>query len=156
MARCSAGILMYRLRGPSLEVLLGHPGGPYWAKKEEHVWSIPKGEFSKEEDALTAARREFEEETGFPVGGNGIPLTPLKQPSGKIIYAWAVEGDLDAASVKSNTCAVEWPPRSGRLIDVPEIDRAEWFSPVCAREKLVKGQVGFVDELLSLLGVEDV
>jgi predicted NUDIX family NTP pyrophosphohydrolase len=114
MARNSAGLLMYRRRQGIVEVFLAHPGGPFWAKKDLGAWSIPKGEFEPDEDSRAAAKREFEEETGFSVTGEFIPLAPIKQPGGKIVHIWAVEGDCDAAAIKSNTFMIEWPPRSGR------------------------------------------
>jgi predicted NUDIX family NTP pyrophosphohydrolase len=147
MAKHSAGLLMYRRGRGELEVFLVHPGGPFWAQKDVGAWSIPKGEYRPGEDPLAAARREFREETGFSVAGEFIPLTPRKQPSGKIIQAWAVEGDCDAAAVRSNTFTLEWPPRSGRQQEFPEVDRAAWFTLTAAREKIIKGQVGFLDEL---------
>jgi predicted NUDIX family NTP pyrophosphohydrolase len=149
MAKHSAGLLMYRRRG-ELEVFLVHPGGPFWAKKDAGAWSIPKGEYRPGDDPLAAARREFREETGFPVAGEFIPLTPIKQPSGKIIQAWAVEGDCDAEAIRSNTFTLEWPPRSGRQQEFPEVDRAAWFTLTAAREKIIKGQVGFLEELQKL------
>ena len=148
----SAGILLYRQADNGLEVFLVHPGGPYWAKKDEGAWSLPKGEFAEGEDALQAARREFNEETGFAIDGVFMELTPLKQPSGKIIYAWAVEGEIDASSVKSNLFSMEWPPKSGRLQEFPEVDRGGWFTIAQAREKLRSGQVGFLEELRGKLG----
>jgi predicted NUDIX family NTP pyrophosphohydrolase len=147
MPKPSAGLLLYR-RGPrGLEVLLVHPGGPFWAKKDLGAWSIPKGEFDPAEDPLAAARREFEEETGFRVEGRFISLTPRKQPSGKIIHAWAVEGDLDPGAVRSNPFTLEWPPRSGRVQEFPEIDQAGWFTLEEAKAKIMKGQRGFLEEL---------
>jgi predicted NUDIX family NTP pyrophosphohydrolase len=154
MARHSAGLLMYRRRPEGLEVFLVHPGGPFWAGKDLGAWSIPKGEFNPGEDPLTAARREFLEETGFPAAGEFTPLTPLKQPSGKIILAWAVEGDCAAAAIRSNTFDLEWPPRSGRRQQFPEVDRAAWFNLPAAREKIVKGQMGFLEELGALLDIQ--
>lgn len=147
MPKHSAGLLMYRYRDGVLEVFLVHPGGPFWARKDLGAWSLPKGEFTPEEDALAAARREFAEETGLPAAGKFIPLTPRKQPSGKLIQAWAFEGDCDPSAVKSNTFALEWPPRSGRQEEFPEIDRAGWFTLEEAKEKIIKGQVGFLEEL---------
>ncbi|PYP37171.1 MAG: NUDIX hydrolase, partial [Gemmatimonadetes bacterium] len=123
-----------------LEVYLVHPGGPFWAHKDDGVWSIPKGEFGPDEDPLAAAQREFTEETGFTAAGDFVPLTPLKQPSGKVVHAWAVEGDCDPALVRSNTFEFK-----GR--DYPEIDRAAWFGLAEARKKILRGQVGFLDEL---------
>jgi len=151
MTKQSAGLLMYRRRGKTLQVLLVHPGGPFWDKKDIGSWSMPKGEFSQDEDALKAARREFEEETGFLPTGNFIRVGAIKQPSGKLIHAWAFEGDLDAKKIKSNTFSVEWPPQSGKQQEFPEVDRAEWFTIESAREKIVKGQVEFLDELLRVV-----
>jgi predicted NUDIX family NTP pyrophosphohydrolase len=149
--KLSAGLLMYRKRGESVEVLLVHPGGPFWAKKDLGSWSMPKGEFSQDEDALKAARREFEEETGFLPTGQFVRLGAIRQPSGKLIHAWAFEGDLNARKIKSNTFAVEWPPQSGKQQEFPEVDRAEWFTIETAREKIVKGQIEFLDELQRVL-----
>jgi predicted NUDIX family NTP pyrophosphohydrolase len=151
MTRRSAGLLMYRhgMRGP--EVLLVHPGGPFWARKDEGVWSIPKGEYRDEEDPLEAARREFLEETGFAATGTFIALAPLKQKSGKIISAWAFEGDCDASAIRSNTFTMEWPSKSGKQAAFPEVDRAGWFGIGEAKKKLSKGQTGFVDELSRIL-----
>lgn len=154
MSKKSAGLLMYRRRNGILEVLLVHPGGPFWTKKDVGSWSIPKGEYtSEEEDPLEVAKREFQEETSFKASGEFIPLTPLKQPSGKIITAWAFEGDCDASAIKSNTFAIEWPPRSGRQQEFPEVDRAGWFSIPAAKEKIIKGQAGFLDELDEILKI---
>jgi predicted NUDIX family NTP pyrophosphohydrolase len=152
-AKKSAGILMYRIAENGLDVFLVHPGGPYWEKKDAGAWSIPKGEFETGEDPLAAARREFKEETGFAVAGDFVELTPLRQPSGKIIYAWAVEGNIDAASIKSNMFPMEWPPRSGKEQEFPEVDRGGWFDMSQAREKILKGQAGFLDELQEKLGI---
>jgi len=143
----SAGILLHRLRGSGIEVFLVHPGGPFWATKDAGAWSIPKGEFEAGEDPLEAAKREFKEETGFAVEGNFIELTPVKQPGGKVVYAWAVMGDCEAESIKSNTFSLEWPPRSGKRKEFPEVDRAGWFTPEVAREKISKGQLNFLEEL---------
>jgi predicted NUDIX family NTP pyrophosphohydrolase len=148
----SAGLLMYRHKDAVLEVLLVHPGGPFWAKKDLGSWSIPKGEYSPEEDPFTVAKREFEEETGSPAVGKFTPLTPIKQPSRKIIQAWIFEGDFDTETIKSNTFSIEWPPKSGKIQEFPEVDRAEWFTVKIAKEKILKGQVGFLDELLQILG----
>ncbi|HEX5998657.1 MAG TPA: NUDIX domain-containing protein [Hyphomicrobiaceae bacterium] len=149
MPRHSAGILLYRRRNGGVEVLLVHPGGPFWARKDDGAWSIPKGEYQAgEEDALAAARREFQEETGSPAIGAAIPLGAFRQPSGKIVDAWAVEGDLDPAALKSNTFALEWPPRSGQTREVPEVDRAQWFDPEAALRKLLKGQRAILEALL--------
>jgi predicted NUDIX family NTP pyrophosphohydrolase len=151
MSKKSAGLLTYRLRAGRVEVFLVHPGGPYWAKKDEGTWSLPKGEFTEEEEPLEAARREFNEETGFRADGPFTPLTPIKQPSGKFIHVWAFEGDYDPAAIRSNTFSLEWPPRSGMTRDFPEADRAGWFSLERAREKIIRGQTGFIDELERLL-----
>ncbi|MBE0537293.1 MAG: NUDIX domain-containing protein [Phycisphaerae bacterium] len=156
MARHSAGILVFRYKGGDVEVLLVHPGGPFWAKKDDHAWSIPKGEFSEDESAFDAAKREFFEETGVPVEGNGVDLGAAKQNSGKIVHIWAVEGGFDASAVKSNTFSMEWPPKSGKEQQFPEIDRAGWFRPETARQKLHKGQVVFIDRLLAQLGLSGV
>jgi predicted NUDIX family NTP pyrophosphohydrolase len=147
----SAGILMYRLRNSTLEVLLVHPGGPYWAKKDLGAWSIPKGEFEGGEDRLSAAKREFQEETGCLPEGNFIVLTPRKQPGGKVVHAWAVRGDCDVKAIVSNTFSMEWPPRSGKRQEFPEVDRAEWFTMEVAKEKILKGQVGFLEELRRIV-----
>ena len=154
MLKKSAGILMYRLRNEVLEVLLVHPGGPFWTKKDIGSWSIPKGEYTNTEDPFTVAKREFEEETSFQVDGDFTPLTPLKQPSGKVVSAWTVGGDCDASKIKSNTFLMEWPPRSGKKQEFPEVDRAEWFTIDTAKKKLLKGQVGFIEELCKLLKYE--
>jgi predicted NUDIX family NTP pyrophosphohydrolase len=151
MPKHSAGVLLYRHCPGSLEVLLVHPGGPFWAGKDEGAWSIPKGEYPPTEDPLAAAWRELEEETGCAAPGEVIPLTPLKQPSGKLIQAWALEGDCDADASRSNTFTLEWPPRSGLRQEFPEVDRAAWFSLEVARQKIIKGQVGFLEELERLL-----
>lgn len=131
--------------------MLVHPGGPFWAKKDLGAWSIPKGEFEEGDDPLETAKREFLEETGSPARGRFVALSPRKQKSGKLVHAWAVEGDLEAASIVSNTFSMEWPPRSGKQQEFPEVDRGEWFAMPVAREKLQEGQVGFLDELELLL-----
>ena len=151
MTKLSAGLLMYRYKNKRLEVLLVHPGGPYWAKKDDGAWSIPKGEYDEGDDPLEAAKREFREETGITPEGVFKPLSLLKQPSGKRISAWAFEGDCDTSSVMSNTFTIEWPPHSGKKADFPEIDRAVWFGVDEAVRKLIKGQVGFVEELCRIL-----
>jgi predicted NUDIX family NTP pyrophosphohydrolase len=147
----SAGILMYRWREGRPEVLLAHPGGPYWVKRDVGAWTIPKGAIEEGEEPIDAARREFREEIGFDAPGEAIPLTPLRQPSRKMVHAWAVEGDCDAAAIDSNRFEVEWPPRSGRMGSYPEVDRAGWFTLAEARVKLLPGQVPFVNELEALL-----
>jgi predicted NUDIX family NTP pyrophosphohydrolase len=143
----SAGILMYRFHDSRPQVLLVHPGGPFWAKKDAGAWSIPKGEFDEGEDPLDAAKREFREETGCAIDGAPIPLQPLKQRGGKLVYAWMVEGNCDPAAINSNTFTMEWPPRSGRRQEFPEVDRAGWFPINEAAAKLLTGQRGFLDEL---------
>jgi predicted NUDIX family NTP pyrophosphohydrolase len=151
VTRTSAGILLYR-RAPGLEVLLGHMGGPFWAKKDAGGWSIPKGEHGPDEDPLTVARREFEEELGSQVPASElVPLGGLRVTSGKVLTVWAGEGTLDAAATRSNTFDLEWPPRSGRVQSFPEIDRSAWFGPDEARVRLVRGQVPFIDRLAELL-----
>ena len=143
----SAGILLYRLRADELEVLLVHPGGPFWARKDAGVWSIPKGEIGAGEDPLEVARREFLEETGSPIEGELAELAPIVQRGGKTVHAWAVEGDFDVTRLRSNTFSLEWPPRSGKRRDFPEVDRAEWFRIAAAREKLLEAQRPLLDEL---------
>ncbi len=145
--KTSAGILLYRLSGDGLEVFLVHPGGPFWAKKDEGAWSVPKGLFEDDENPLEAAKREFREETGFDISGDFMALTPLKQPSGKVVHVWTVEGNIDAASIKSNMFSMEWPPRSGNQQEFPEVDRGGWFTIAQAQVKLLPGQRGFLDEL---------
>src|ERR1700756_374698 len=128
MPKQSAGLLLYSRQSPVLEVFLVHPGGPFWAKKDLGAWSIPKGEYAAGEDPLEAARREFAEETGFAPDGEFVSLGTIRQAGGKLVSAWAVEGDCDPAQIQSNLCTIEWPPRSGRKIEIPEVDRAAWFS----------------------------
>ncbi|MFZ1103078.1 MAG: NUDIX domain-containing protein [Hyphomicrobiaceae bacterium] len=152
MPQRSAGILLYRRRQGTVEVLLVHPGGPFWARKDDGAWSIPKGEYEPAEDPLAAARREFAEETGSPAEGKAIALGAFRQPSGKIVEAWAIEGDFDPAALKSNTFTLEWPPRSGRMREAPEVDRAAWFTPDEAARKLLKGQRPILEALLRHLG----
>jgi len=153
VAKRSAGILLYRVAGGAPEVLLVHPGGPYWARKDAGAWSIPKGEHEDGEDPQSCALREFEEETGVKLPpGELAELGSVKQKSGKVVTAWAAEGDLDADAVTSNTFTMEWPPRSGTTAEFPEIDRAGWFEIETAREKLVPAQTEFLDRLLERLG----
>jgi predicted NUDIX family NTP pyrophosphohydrolase len=149
MARRSAGILLHRAGPGGREVLLVHPGGPFWAKRDDGAWSIPKGEYDDGEEPLAAARREFEEEIGAALEhvGELIELGEVRQRNRKVVSAWAAEGDVDAAAVRSNTFEMEWPPRSGRRQAFPEIDRAEWFPLARAREKLIEAQAAFVDRL---------
>ena len=151
MPKKSAGLLMYRRRHGVLEVFLVHPGGTIWQKKDVGSWSIPKGEYTSGEDPLDAARRELQEETSSKASGEFTPLTPRRQQSGKTITAWAFEGDCDASTIKSNTFLVEWPPRSGRQQEFPEVDRAGWFSIPVAKEKIIRGQSGFLDELVQII-----
>jgi len=148
--KSSAGLLMFR-RKTDLDVLLVHPGGPYWASKDLGAWSIPKGEYEAEDDPLETACREFEEETGVRPHGEFIPLAPVTQSGGKTVTAWALEEDIDASSIVSNTFSMEWPPRSGIQTTFPEVDRAEWFRLDEAREKILSGQLPLLDELLQVL-----
>ena len=152
MARRSAGILLYRVARGEPEVLLVHPGGPFWARKDAGAWSIPKGEYADGEDPRACALREFEEETGTALPpGELLELGEVKQKGGKVVTAWAAEGDLDADAIRSNTFTMEWPPRSGRTAEFPEIDRAGWFGIETAREKLVAAQTEFLDRLVERL-----
>jgi predicted NUDIX family NTP pyrophosphohydrolase len=151
--KLSAGLLLYRIIDGELEVLIGHPGGPFWARKDDGAWSIPKGEYTEGEDPWTVAQREFHEELGkkAPVGAR-IDFEPVKQPSGKVITAFAVRGDLDIEDTFSNTFELEWPKGSGKVREFPEIDRVGWFSVAAARSKLLKGQRPLLDRLMSALG----
>jgi predicted NUDIX family NTP pyrophosphohydrolase len=139
--------LLYRRRHGALEVLLAHPGGPFWAKKDAGAWTIPKGEYERDEQPLAAAKREFEEETGFKVDGEFLDLGEVTQKSGKVVRAWAVEGDLDPSRLVSNFCKVEWPPRSRKMIEIPEVDRGAWFALQEARQKIFTAQTPFLDRL---------
>jgi predicted NUDIX family NTP pyrophosphohydrolase len=147
----SAGLLLFRHSDGDTEVLLGHPGGPFWRRKDLGAWSIPKGLIAPGENPLAAARREFAEETGHHPRGETIPLGNAKQPGGKIVHVWAVQDDWDTAGLQSNTFQMEWPPRSGRRQSFPEIDRADWFNIADARLKILKGQAIFIDRLLAAL-----
>ena len=147
-AKVSAGILLFRMSTSALEVFLVHPGGPFWAKRDLGAWSVPKGEVDGDEDMLEAAKREFREETGAQIEGSFIELAPVRQPSGKVVHAWAIEGDADASSITSNTFSIEWPPHSGESREFPEVDRAEWFTLAEARDKLLPGQRPLLDELI--------
>jgi predicted NUDIX family NTP pyrophosphohydrolase len=149
MPKLSAGLLLYRRTGGGLEVLLVHPGGPFWARKDDGAWSVPKGEHGFDEDPLGAAFREFREELGSeaPTASVPVPLGEARQSGGKIVTAWAIEGDLDVAGVVSGSFTMEWPPRSGKTAEFPEVDRAGWFDLATARRKLVSGQVAFIDRL---------
>jgi predicted NUDIX family NTP pyrophosphohydrolase len=151
MPKRSAGLLMYRRNNRRLEVFLVHPGGPLWAKKDLGAWSISKGEYAEGELPLEAARREFEEETGFVATGDFLELGAVQQAGGKVVSAWAFEGDCDPGKLISNRCEIEWPPRSGRQIEIPEVDRASWFSIAEAKERILKSQVPFLERLCSLL-----
>jgi predicted NUDIX family NTP pyrophosphohydrolase len=144
---------MYRRRPSGIEVLLAHPGGPFWAKKDLAAWSIPKGEFGDDEDPLAAALREFAEETGQTIDGAFLPLTPVKQPSRKIVHGFAVEGEVDPDRIVSNEFELEWPPRSGRVQRFPEVDRAAWFPLAEARRRIHRGLVPLLDELARVPGL---
>ena len=153
MAARSAGIVLYRGEPASLEVLLVHPGGPFWARRDAGAWSIPKGEYEPGEDALAAARREFAEELGVaPPDGPADDLGEVRQKSGKRVNGWAIAGDLDTRAITSNTAVIEWPPRSGKTLEVPEVDRAEWFTVAVAREKINPAQVALLERLVGILG----
>lgn len=154
-SRVSAGLLMYRIDGGNLQVLLAHPGGPFFQNKDEGAWSIPKGEPEPDEDLLEAAQREFKEETGVEPTGPFTELTPVTQKGGKIVHAWAFKGDCDASAIASNTFTMEWPPKSGRQIEFPEIDRADFFELDTARRKINAAQVSLVDELERLVSEEN-
>lgn len=144
---------MYRVRAKYLEVFLVHPGGPFWANKDNGVWSIPKGEYAGDEEPFEVAKREFHEETGFVADGKFLDLGSIRQSGGKIVTAWAVEGDCDPERLQSNRFQIEWPPRSGRLLDAPEIDRGAWFSIAEARERILKSQEPLLDKLCAMLQV---
>ena len=151
MSKKSAGILLYRFKNKNLEFLLVHPGGPFWKNKDEGAWSIPKGEFDDDEKPLEAAIRELKEETGIVLKGDFIELTPVKQKSGKLVYAFAKEHDLDPSQIKSNEFEMEWPPKSGKKKMFPEIDKAEWFDKKIAKDKIITAQLSLVEELDSKL-----
>jgi predicted NUDIX family NTP pyrophosphohydrolase len=152
MPEKSAGILMFRRKRAQSELLLVHPGGPFWARKDNGAWSIPKGVYEEGEDPLAAAQREFQEETGSIAAGNFIPLGSFRQSSGKIVSAWAVEGDYDVEKFKSNLFAMEWPPKSGQFKEFPEVDRIGWFAPAEAMRKILKGQTPILEKCFSLIG----
>lgn len=154
MRKHSAGILLFRHRNEKLEVMLVHPGGPFWAKKDYGAWSIPKGLYDENEDPLNAAKREFKEETGFEVEGEFIELGKFQQPSKKIIRTWALEKDLDVTKIVSNTFLCEWPKNSGKVQEYPEIDKADWFNIEEAKKKILKGQIGIIDRLLEILNYD--
>lgn len=151
MVKQSAGILPYRKKGKQIEVMLVHPGGPFWRHKDAGAWSIVKGEFTDDEKPIDAAMREFKEETGITAVGEMLPLTPVRQKNGKTVHAWAVEMGVDTTQVRSNTFEIEWPPRSGKKASFPEIDRAEWFDIATAREKIIEAQRALLDELEGIL-----
>ncbi len=151
MAKRSAGLLMYRRKGGELAVFLVHPGGPFWAAKDAGAWTVPKGEYMDGEEPLKAAKREFTEETGFAADGDFIDLGTIRQTSGKIVNAWAFEGDCDPDKLISNFCEIEWPPRSGKSVEIPEVDRGAWFTLADARTAILKSQQGFLDVLKEKL-----
>lgn len=151
MEKRSAGLLMFRRRDAGLEVFLVHPGGPFWAKKDAGAWMIPKGEYTDGELPLDAARREFHEETGFVASGEFIDLGTVRQASGKLVTAWAFEGDCDPTKLTSNLCLMEWPPRSGRMVEIPEVDRGAWYSLAAAKSSILKSQQPFLDVLSKKL-----
>jgi len=150
MAKHSAGILLYRIKNNKPEVFLGHPGGPFYKNKDVGVWTIPKGEFEVGEEPLEAAKREFKEETGKEIDGKFTPLKPVKYKSGKTVNAWAVKGDIDADSIRSNLFQLEWPPKSGKYIDVPEIDKAGWFTIETAKQKILPALIPLLNGLIEL------
>jgi predicted NUDIX family NTP pyrophosphohydrolase len=151
MPKTSAGILFYRIQKNELEVLLVHPGGPFWSKKDEGVWSVPKGEVELNEDLLEAARREVKEELGIEPEGKPIAMNPLKQKGGKLIHCWALRQNLDPAKIISNFFELEWPPKSGLKKQFPEVDRAAWFDIPSARNKILPGQASFLDDLIKII-----
>ena len=154
MSKKSAGIILHRKKNRVLEIMLVHPGGPFWAKKDVGVWSIPKGEFDEEEDALAAAKREFEEELGRKVTSEQfIELSPVKSKSGKMVHAFAAAEDFDTTNIKSNLCWIDWPPRSGKKIEIPEVDKAEWFNVETAKKKIIGYQLPLIDELVEMFDV---
>jgi predicted NUDIX family NTP pyrophosphohydrolase len=154
MSQTSAGLLLYKREQNELQVLLVHPGGPFFRNKDAGAWTIPKGEVQEGEDLLATARREFAEETGLTPTGDCLLLTPIKQKGGKTVHAWAVEGNLDPGELKSNTFQLEWPPKSGKLVEFPEVDRAAWFTLAQAREKMNAAQVSLVEELAAKLAAQ--
>jgi predicted NUDIX family NTP pyrophosphohydrolase len=147
MSKQSAGILLYRLKNKKPEIFLCHPGGPFYKNKDTGAWTIPKGEFDNDEEPLVAAKREFKEETGQEINGGFLSLKPVKYKNGKIVYAWAVEGDIDAGSIQSNLFPLEWPPKSGKFIDVPEVDKGEWFTIEIAKQKISPALLPLLEEL---------
>jgi len=151
MTQRSAGILLYRQQDQNLHVLLVHPGGPFWMDKDIGAWSIPKGLYAASENPLHAAKREFQEETGFAVDGDFLDLGELKQPSGKVIHTWALTADIDVSKLASNTIELEWPPHSGQTQEFPEVDKGVWFDMAEARKKIIPGQLEFLDRLIAAL-----
>jgi len=152
MKKQSAGILLFRIKDFNIQVFLVHPGGPFWMNRDEGAWTIPKGEFTDDEKALDVAIREFKEETGVKISGKFIELSPVKQKSGKTVYAWAIEGELDSLTLKCETCInIEWPPKSGKVQSFPEIDKGEWFSANEAKQKINSSQAPLIDELIEKL-----
>jgi predicted NUDIX family NTP pyrophosphohydrolase len=152
MAKRSAGLLLYRRRAEGIEVLLAHPGGPFWKSKDAGAWSIPKGEYAEGEDPLAAARREFIEETGLDLpAGEPVALGEIRQPGGKTVIAWAIEGDCDPSAIRSNTFTLEWPPRSGKRAEFPEVDRAAWFPLDQARVMILQGQLPLLERLAATI-----
>jgi predicted NUDIX family NTP pyrophosphohydrolase len=151
MVSKSAGILIYRFRAGQPEVFLVHPGGPFWVRKDAGAWGIPKGGFDDTEDPLAAARRELAEETGVEIDGNFIALQPIRQKGGKTVHAWVIEGDCDAAAIRSNTFEMEWPPKSGRMKEFPEVDRAQWFGMDEARVRILESQLPLLDQLQAMI-----
>ena len=147
----SAGILLYRRRGAALEVFLAHPGGPFWTRRDDGAWTIPKGEIDEGEDPLAAAKREFTEEIGVVLEGEFVALTPIKQKAGKTVMAWAVEGNCDPEALQSNKFSMEWPPKSGRQAEFPEVDRAGWFTLDEAHVKILESQTPLLDELSQVI-----
>lgn len=150
MPRQSAGIALFRRTTSGIELFLVHPGGPFWARKDDGAWSFPKGEYTGGDDPLAVARREFLEETGVALEGEFVPLDPIRQQGGKVVRLFAVEGDCDADAIRSNTFTMEWPPRSGRTAEFPEVDRAAWFAPVDAHRKLNSAQAAAVDQVRDI------
>ena len=148
----SAGIILYRKRNGFLEIFLIHPGGPFWKNKDDGAWSIPKGELDENEDPLKAAQREFKEETGITINGVFSELAPIKQKSGKLVYAWALEKDIDIPTIHSNYFEIEWPPKSKQLKQFPEVDKGEWFKITPAKQKINPAQVAFIEELMQKVG----
>jgi len=153
MNKQSAGILVYRFQAKELQVFLVHPGGPFWKNKDVGAWSVPKGEFLADENPLSAAKREFTEETSQQIDGDFMELSAVKLKSGKTVYAWAVEGDVDEANVVSNTFMFEWPPKSGKMIEIPEVDKGGWFDITTAKVKINPAQIPLIDELVKLINL---